>query len=144
MRTTVARRTERRVFEQELLFGEARATVAGVLRSIGLRQRELARRLDVTEGRISQILSGRENLTLRTLADLGWALGLRFDLRAKALPNRSDTPAEQDPPLPTWLERLRDLPRVRYTEASQRIPHATRVVRVPRMLVKHDGEATAA
>jgi DNA-binding transcriptional regulator YdaS (Cro superfamily) len=78
--------TERRVFEQELLYGEARATVVAALRSLRLTQRALAARLGVTEGRVSQVLSGRENITLRTLADVGWALGLRFELNPLALP----------------------------------------------------------
>ena len=97
----------RRVFEEELLFGEATDTVAGLLQSIGVSQKELARRLDLTEGRISQILSGANNLTLRSLAAVGWALGVRFVLHPCPMSNRVGTPAVDDPPLPEWLAALK-------------------------------------
>ena len=97
----------RRVYEQELLFGEATDTVAALVESLALTQRELARRLGVSEGRVSQILSGKENLTLRSLADLGWALGVRFDLQPQRMAERAGTPARDDPPAPAWLTRLR-------------------------------------
>jgi transcriptional regulator with XRE-family HTH domain len=132
---------ERRVFEQELLYGEARATVGGVLRSRRLTQRELAARLGVTEGRVSQILSGRENITLRTLADLGWALGLRFELVPSALPNRSGTPAENDPAPPQWLGRLKEQPRIRFADSMYGLPQATKVATYHRVRVTAAGEA---
>ncbi len=50
-------------------------------------------------------MTGRENLTLKTLADLGWALGMRFELAAVPLTDRSGTPAQNDPPPPRWLHR---------------------------------------
>lgn len=40
-----------------------------------LSQEELAARLGVTPGRVSQLLSGQQNLTLRTLSDMAFALG---------------------------------------------------------------------
>lgn len=97
----------RRVFEEELLFGEATDTAAALLESLGKTQRELARRLGVSEGRISQILSGAENLTLRTLAAVGWALGVRFQLDSVPMADRQGTPAQDDPPVPAWLGLLR-------------------------------------
>ena len=131
---------ERRVFEQELLYGEARATVGGILRSRGLTQRQLATRLGLTEGRVSQILSGRANITLRTLADLGWALGLRFEPLPVALPNRSGTPAENDPAPPQWLGRLKEPPRIRFADLKAGLPQATKVRRDPRVRVTTSGE----
>ena len=68
-----------------------------------LTQREVADRLDLPEPRISRILSGRENLTLKTLADMGWATGLRFEVVAVPLEDVSNTPAADDPPPPRWL-----------------------------------------
>lgn len=103
---TLADPEVRRTFEEELLFGEATDTVAGMMVSSGVSQKELARRLGVTKGRVSQILSGGENLTLRSLAALGWALGLRFEFKAIAVPNRQGTPAETDPHAPEWLLNL--------------------------------------
>jgi transcriptional regulator with XRE-family HTH domain len=46
----------------------------------GLTRADLASRLGVSPGRVSQILSGGENLTLRTLASLATALDARFEL----------------------------------------------------------------
>jgi len=95
----------RRVFEEELLFGEARETLSGLLHSQQISQAELAKRLGVSKARISQILSGRENLTLRSLAAIGWALGFRFGLEPQAA-ERLGTPAVDDPPPPEWIERF--------------------------------------
>jgi DNA-binding Xre family transcriptional regulator len=46
----------------------------------GITKSELAKRLNLTPGRVSQILSGDENLTLRTLATVCAALGAHFEV----------------------------------------------------------------
>jgi transcriptional regulator with XRE-family HTH domain len=50
------------------------------MREHNLTRADLASRMGVSPGRISQVLSGGENLTLRTLASLATALGTQFDL----------------------------------------------------------------
>jgi len=55
------------------------------LRERGLTRADLAARMGVSPGRVSQILSGGENLTLRTLAALSTALEARFDIELKPL-----------------------------------------------------------
>jgi transcriptional regulator with XRE-family HTH domain len=50
------------------------------MRERGLTRADLASRMGVSPGRISQVLSGGENLTLRTLASLATALDARFDM----------------------------------------------------------------
>lgn len=106
----------RRTYEEELLLGEATENVSALLRSLGISQRELARRLNVSEARVSQIVSGAENLTLRSLAALGWALGVRFELDPIAMSRaeRRGTPAEDDAAAPDWLSRLRPTARVEF------------------------------
>ena len=94
----------RRAFEEEVLIGDVTDTLSGLLQSLKLTQKELARRLGVTEGRVSQMLAGSGNLTLRSLAAAGWALGLRFELMPRAMANRQGTPAESDGALPAWLQ----------------------------------------
>jgi transcriptional regulator with XRE-family HTH domain len=74
------------------------------MREQGVSQRELAQRLGRSEAWISRVLNGRENTTLKTVAELGWALGLGFSLAPHALP-REETPAAGDPPLPKWVDR---------------------------------------
>src|SRR2546430_10004379 len=55
------------------------------MRECGLSRAELAGRMGVSPGRISQILGGGENLTLRTLAALATALDARFDFELSSL-----------------------------------------------------------
>ena len=93
----------RQTFEEEFLIGEVSDTIGGLLESLHLTQRELATRLGVTEGRVSQILGRAGNIRLRTLAAIGWALGVRFDLRPVAMADRRGTPATSDAPAPAWL-----------------------------------------
>ena len=59
--------------------------VTWCLRERGLTRADLAARMGVSPGRVSQILSGGENLTLRTLAALSTALDARFELELNAL-----------------------------------------------------------
>ncbi len=96
---------DRRAVERELIYGETIETVRALCAELGLTQRDLARRVGVSDARMSLILSGRENLTLRTLSDLGWASGVRFEVVAVPFEDRSDTPAAEDPPPPRWLHR---------------------------------------
>lgn len=51
------------------------STLSGALTRSGLTQAELARRLRVSQPRVSQILSGDKNLTVKSLARLARALG---------------------------------------------------------------------
>jgi len=99
--------TPRLEYERELLFGEAIETVAALLASQGITQRELAERLGRSEARVSRILNGGENTTLKTVADLGHALGIRFSLVPVPFADRSGTPAADDPPPPEWIGRQR-------------------------------------
>jgi predicted XRE-type DNA-binding protein len=93
-------------FEQEFLTGEAADTISALLDSLGVSQRELANRLEVSEARVSQLVSGNGNLTLSTLATAGWALGVRFRLVPEEIEQKHATPASKDPPLPQWIKRM--------------------------------------
>lgn len=95
----------RREYERQLLYGEVIEHLRAIIGELGLTQHDIATRLGVSDARISHMMSGRENLTLRTLANLGWALGLRFEMVAVALADRTGTPAVDDPPSPRWLGR---------------------------------------
>jgi transcriptional regulator with XRE-family HTH domain len=73
--------------DEEMLALVTRLTneISWYMRERGLTRADLAARMGVSPGRVSQILSGGENLTLRTLAALSTALDARFDLELKAL-----------------------------------------------------------
>lgn len=96
----------RREYEEERLYGEAVANISGLLESLKISRRRFAERLGVSAGRISQMLSGERNLTLRSLAAMAWALGYEVDIRVKPMSDRSGTPAHGDPPPPEWVHRL--------------------------------------
>jgi transcriptional regulator with XRE-family HTH domain len=55
------------------------------MRERGLTGADVAARTGVSPGRLSQILGGGENLTLRTLAALSTALDARFDIELSTL-----------------------------------------------------------
>jgi transcriptional regulator with XRE-family HTH domain len=59
---------------------------------------DLAHRMGVSPGRISQILSGGENLTLRTLAGVAAALDARFDIELKPSQAMAGTQPVTEPP----------------------------------------------
>ena len=131
----------RRTFEEEILFGEVTDTLEAVVEATGISKTELAQRLAVSPGRVSQILGGGENLTLRSLAAVGWALGLRFDLTAEPMADRRGTPACDDGPLPTWLADHDQ--RAHLTYGSVEIPAAGRVARTWTPIVVPDEDHAA-
>jgi transcriptional regulator with XRE-family HTH domain len=96
-------RNPQRVFEEERLAGEATDTLASLVQEVGVQRQELATRLGITPGRVSQVLRGGANLTLSTLAAFGWALGIRFELAGSVIEQREETPAADDPQPPAWL-----------------------------------------
>jgi len=70
------------------------------MRERGLTRADLASRMGVSPGRISQVLSGGENLTLRTLASIATALDARFemDLRPRETGNATVDATPQPAP----------------------------------------------
>jgi transcriptional regulator with XRE-family HTH domain len=67
-------------YELARLPREMTTAVTWYMKERGITKRELAERLNVTPGRVSQILSGGENLTLRTLATVCAALDAHFQV----------------------------------------------------------------
>jgi transcriptional regulator with XRE-family HTH domain len=80
------RATEAQI-DEEMLALVTRLTndINWYMRERGLTRADLAARMGVSPGRVSQILGGGENLTLRTLAALSTALDARFDVALSAL-----------------------------------------------------------
>ena len=65
----------RRILERERIWIEATESLCALMDSQGVTSVELARRLEVSPARVSQLLSGTRNLTLASLADAFQALG---------------------------------------------------------------------
>ena len=59
----------------------------GALGQSGLRQQQIAEKLDADKSTIHRRFSGRANLTLRSIADLAWAMEheIQFSLKPKHL-----------------------------------------------------------
>lgn len=81
------RRATETQIDEELLALITRTTneINWYMRERGLSRADLAARMGVSPGRVSQILGGGENLTLRTLAALSTALDARFGIELTAL-----------------------------------------------------------
>jgi transcriptional regulator with XRE-family HTH domain len=131
----------RRVYEEELLYGNATDTIDALLESLDVSQSELASRLGVSEGRVSQLLSGRTNLTLRSLASLAWALGMRASVVIEPVSNRAGTPATDDPPAPPWLARLAPTAGIRFSGTTRAMPGAGELATGQRHVMRSDGPA---
>ena len=68
-----------RFFQQEHLVVEITELMCKTMKERNIKRGELAERLDKSKGRVSQILNGETNLTLRTVADVFTALGKTTD-----------------------------------------------------------------
>ena len=97
----------RLVYEQERLFSQAVETIDGLLKDQGVSQRELAARVDRNQAQISRLLRDSENASLKSLARLAYGLGIRLTIVGIPFEDRGETPAADDPPIPTWLETQR-------------------------------------
>ncbi len=71
----------RRLLRQEELILQAATMLSELLERDGITKVELAGKLGVTKGFVTQILAGDKNLTLRTIADVADALGRTVELR---------------------------------------------------------------
>ena len=80
------RTTETQIDDEMLAFvTQLTNEINWYMRERGLSRADLAARMGVSPGRVSQILGGGENLTLRTLAALSTALDAHFDLELSPL-----------------------------------------------------------
>lgn len=71
--------------QQELLITEVTQQMWQAMREKKVSRAQLAAKLGITKGRVSQILTGRANLTLRTTADIFTALDERLTTRRREL-----------------------------------------------------------
>lgn len=71
----------RRLFEQEFLLVSATELISGLMQKKKVSRSKLAERIGKSKSFVTQILRGQHNMTLRTLADLAWALDARVHLQ---------------------------------------------------------------
>ncbi|HXC84891.1 MAG TPA: helix-turn-helix transcriptional regulator [Trebonia sp.] len=95
------------------------------MRERGLTRADLAARMGVSPGRVSQILGGGENLTLRTLAAMSTALDARFDVELTALKGEDAFTSRSAEPGPAVghshpVSRVQALENTRFSRSSRR------------------------
>ncbi|MFJ1610405.1 helix-turn-helix domain-containing protein [Streptomyces sp. NPDC088253] len=73
---------------------QATASLAGILAGLGRSRSDLAKAMGVSAGRVSQIMSGDANLTVRTLAAAAEALGAQVEITFSVHPQTAGGPAE--------------------------------------------------
>lgn len=64
----------KRLVAQELLIAEVTEAIWAAMQESSVKKSDLAKRIGVSKGHISQVLSGSRNMTLRTLSDICFAL----------------------------------------------------------------------
>ena len=74
----------RRLFEQERLILDVTEQMCTVLEEEGISRATLAERLGKSKAYVSQLLDGRANMTLRTVADVFHAMGRSLQVSAVA------------------------------------------------------------
>ena len=117
-----------RLLWQEAIILEVLEALCSALSSENISKTELAQKLGKTKGFISQIFAGGRNLTLRTIADVCWALGYvpRFRLckekAALPIPSFTRTIHEVD-----WeSEQPEHEPEVKVGEVPNQVSEAMR------------------
>jgi transcriptional regulator with XRE-family HTH domain len=73
----------RRLLSIESLVAEASETIARLMAEQNLSKADLARRLNKSRAWVTQLLSGKANMTVRTLAEVVYALGAEVKLQAQ-------------------------------------------------------------
>lgn len=71
----------RRTYEQERLIVDVAEAIQGLLDSAGMKRAELCRRTGIAPQSLHQMLSGQQNLTLRTMARIAHELGYRVSVK---------------------------------------------------------------
>jgi transcriptional regulator with XRE-family HTH domain len=83
-----------RLVEEETLIFEATEVIAELLEEQQVTRKELADKLGRSKGFVTQVLAGDRNMTLRTLANLSFALERRIELQAAPLETKADSGGE--------------------------------------------------
>lgn len=86
---------DQRRYVQERVVIAVTEAIAEAMEHAGLKRSDVAEKLGRTRSHISQLLSGRRNLTLRSLGDVLWACGVELDALQLSPLGRVLCPAEQ-------------------------------------------------
>lgn len=95
-------RPERRVFEEERLVVDATEQIIKAMDGSGMSRAELARLLETSRANVTQLLDGRRNLTLRTLARIAFELDHRVEMSLRPLEEYGVKPLDLSEPVIYW------------------------------------------
>ena len=79
----------RKQVSAETLVAEASELIAKLMAKENVSKADLARRLNRSRAWVTQLLSGRANMTIRTLAEVSFALGAEVKLSGQPAPDSS-------------------------------------------------------
>jgi transcriptional regulator with XRE-family HTH domain len=99
----------RKLYAIEGLVTEAGEFIARLMQEQGVTKAELARRLGKSRAYITQMLSGSANLTVRTLAEVAYALGA--EVRLEAVPVEAVERKQERAELPSPVWKVIEIPR---------------------------------
>jgi transcriptional regulator with XRE-family HTH domain len=92
----------RKLYAVEGLVTEAGEFIARLMEERKVSKAELARRMGRSRAYITQLLSGSTNLTVRTLAEVAYALGVEVKLESVPLESARHEPARAEAPPPVY------------------------------------------
>jgi transcriptional regulator with XRE-family HTH domain len=78
----------RRIYEREALAFEAAELISRLMEEQQVSKTDLARRVGTSKSHVTQLLSGSRNMTLRTLAELAFAVGHKVEIRSLPQPRK--------------------------------------------------------
>ena len=84
----------RQFYEEERLILWTTEEIAGAMVDRGISRADIAKRLGTSRANVTQLLSGSRNMTLRSLARLAHACGMRAAIHFEELADAVFTPAE--------------------------------------------------
>jgi transcriptional regulator with XRE-family HTH domain len=74
-----------RIYQQESLIVEITETVYELMQRKGMKKKDLAEKLNVSQSQITQLLDGSANMQLRTISDILFTLGSKLKLEIEPL-----------------------------------------------------------
>lgn len=115
----------RKLYAIEGLVTEAGEFIARLMQEQGVTKAELARRLGRSRAYITQMVSGSANLTVRTLAEVAYALGAEVKLEAVPVEAREREQARAELRHPVW--KVVEMPRLPGKQHGEAPPSIRRV-----------------
>ena len=92
----------RRFYEEERLILWATEEIAAAMVDQGISRADIAEKIGTSRANVTQLLSGSRNMTLRSLARLAHACGLRATIHLEALADSVFVPAESQSTTPVF------------------------------------------